>query len=126
MWKRRIVGFFHRVAYATLISFFTWLSCTFPSAFGGYDRVQTCVCYALDFPVAAFTLLTYPVRGIDVFFHQASSAGDFLTAPEVFWYHLRFALPVYVFLFYIPNIIVWGRRFLNQRSPGLVHEKSVE
>jgi hypothetical protein len=101
------VGLVHRVIYATLFAMLGWYSCLFPPGFPRQAGVQRGLCYALTYPLAVIGRLTEPYRGLDVFFGQGGEWCDFCTAQQVLWYHIRFAVPVYVVLFYLPKIAVF-------------------
>jgi hypothetical protein len=113
-----LVGFVHRVAYATLFALLTWHACTSP--FGEsviQRRIVTAICYTLDYPTALVGRITAPYRGMDVIFDQGGEWCDFCSAQQRLWNHVRFAVPVYLVLFYVPNIVLWIlRRFRKGRA----------
>src|SRR5216684_4352318 len=104
-----LIGFLHRLAYATLFSGMTWYACGFPSAFGKYVALQKVVCYTLNYPVALVGHFTDPIRGMDMFFDNGGGSTwcDFCTMQQLLWYHLRFSVPVYIVLFYLPTLALW-------------------
>src|SRR4051794_973604 len=103
--RRVLIGFMHRVVYATLFALLAWHACTWPFSNSIVQRrVATAVCYTLNFPTAIIGRVTSPYRGIDVFFDRGGEWCDFCSAQQVLWYHVRFAIPVYVVLFYIPTL----------------------
>jgi hypothetical protein len=117
---RNVVGFIHRVAYGALLAFVLWYSCVVPAAFGEHTSVQKALCYTLDYPIAVVGLLTYPARGIDLFFHQGSTWCEFCTPGQAFWYHMRFSVPVYVALFYVPTLLHWiTRKVMSKRKTSV-------
>lgn len=105
--RRSLVGFVHRVVYATLFALLAWHACTWPFDSRVQRRVATAVCYTLDFPTAIIGHVTSPYRGIDVFFDRGGEWCDFCPAQQVLWNHVRFAVPVYVVLFYVPTLVLW-------------------
>jgi hypothetical protein len=127
--RRLLVGFIHRVVYAALFALLAWHACTW--VFGesvAQRRIATAVCYAFNFPTAIVGRITAPYRGMDPFFDRGGEWCDFCSAQQMLWYHVRFAVPVYVGLFYLPNFVVWiVRRFRNSRSKeSPVQTKAVE
>jgi hypothetical protein len=117
---RYAVGFTHRLTYATLFSVVAWYACSYPEAFGKHFTLQKSICYVLTYPTALIGRFTDPYRGMDVFSGRGGEWCDFCSAQQVLWYHVRFAVPVYVLLFYGPTLIVWvirkrGHR-LNDRA----------
>lgn len=121
---KHVIGFIHRVAYSVLLSFVLWYACAVPAAFGDHTFVRKALCYTLDYPVAVVGLLTYPVRGIDLFFNQGSTWCEFCSPGQMFWYHIRFAVPVYVALFYIPTLLLWiNRKRLLKRETAVQSPK---
>jgi hypothetical protein len=104
---RVFIGFVHRVVYATLFALLAWHACTWP--FGNslvQRRIATAVCYTFDFPIAIVGRVTSPYRGIDVFFDRGEWCETCPWQQEL-WVHVRFAVPVYVVLFYIPTLVLW-------------------
>ena len=107
---RLLVGFAHRVVYATLFAMLGWYACIMPPESSWQTAIQRLLCYGLTYPPAVIGQLTYPLGGMDLFFTHGSTWCDFCSAQDVFWYHLRFAVPVYVLLFYIPALFKWIAR----------------
>jgi hypothetical protein len=100
---RRVIGFCHRVSYAALIAGATWLFAWLPSGVGGSPFFRL-VCQILNLPVAFLSLyLPASFQGLDIVLGRnlphSLATGDFL------WQHLRIAVPTYVFIFYLPNLI---------------------
>lgn len=112
---KHLIGFMHRVAYATALSFLCIYTCSIPQAFGKHEALQKVVCYTLNYPTAVVGLVTRPYRGMDVFFDRGDEWCDFCSMQQVYGYHLRFAIPVYVLLFYVPTFIMWMIRRSRQR-----------
>lgn len=103
--RRKLAGFIHRVVYATLFGMAGWYSCVFPPGFPWQEPVQEILCYVLTFPPAVVGQMTYPLSSMDLFFSRIPWCHH-CSAQEVLWYHLRFAVPVYVMLFYLPAFVV--------------------
>lgn len=101
------VGFVHRVAYAMLSALLAWHACTWP--FGesvAQRRIVTAICYTFSFPTAVIGRITTPYRGVDIFFERGGEWCDFCSPQQVLWSHVRFAVPVYVALFYLPTLVL--------------------
>jgi hypothetical protein len=120
-----VIGLVHRVAYATLFAGATWYACGYPNAFRSNPALQKAVCYGLDYPIAVIGRVTAPYRGIDVFFDRGGEWCDFCSAQQVLWYHVRFAVPVYVVLFYLPTLALWLVCRWRSR-PGREHVVAIE
>lgn len=124
--RRLLVGFIHRVVYATLFALLAWHACTW--AFGesvSQRRIATAVCYAFNFPTAIVGRITAPYRGMDPFFDRGGEWCDFCSAQQVLWYHVRFAVPFYVVLFYLPTVMFWIFRRWRTRSKRETKQSSV-
>ncbi|SRR5258706_10480028 len=115
---KRAIGFIHRVVYATLFAATAWYACTTPFTSGKEKRVLTWLCYTFNYPTALIGRLTSPIRGMDVFNSAGSTWCDACTRGEALWYHIRFAVPVYVILFYIPTILKWIVKKWRSRPPN--------
>ena len=109
---RYLIGFIHRVVYATLIGLLTWFTCATP--FGEHRRLQTLICQVFDWPVATAGRLFKTWHGLDVFYGGRSC--DFCQPIDFVWSHLQLAVPVYVLLFYVPTLVRWIVR--RRRSKG--------
>jgi len=66
--------------------------------------------------------ITAPYRGLDVFFDHGGEWCDFCSAQQTLWYHLRFAVPIYVVLFYVPALVAWS---IRKRRSALKRRSSV-
>ena len=114
---RAVIGFIHRVVYATVFALLAWHACTWPLNNSAVERrVATVVCYTFNFPTAVVGRVTSPYRGGDAFFDRGGEWCDFCPAQQVLWNHVRFAVPVYVILFYVPTLVRWIVR--RRRSKG--------
>jgi len=114
---RILIGFAHRVAYAALTALLTWHACTWPFGESSTQRkIATTVCYAFNFPTAIAGRITAPYRGMDPFFDRGGEWCDFCSPQQVLWYHVQFAVPVYVALFYLPTLALWIVRKRRARS----------
>lgn len=107
-----VIGLSHRVAYATAVALVGFLLAVMPAGakVPGLARL-------LDLPVAAAGLLL-PVtwRGVDLWFRpwefHPYSSDHFVVGMLQ---HLRIAIPVYVLLFYVPNLFSGLRRWMRSR-----------
>lgn len=113
-----MVGFVHRTVYAALLAMLGWYSCVFPPGFAWQSNIQKALCYSLTYPLALVGRVTQPYRGLDIFFDRGGEWCDFCSAQQVLWYHLLFAVPVYVALFYLPSLVLWLVRKRRSRSRG--------
>jgi hypothetical protein len=106
--KRHLLGFIHRVAYAGLFALISWHACTWPFGESSTQRtVVAAVCYTFNAPTAVVGRITAPYRGMDALFDRGGEWCDFCSPQQVLWYHIRFAVPIYVVLFYIPTVAAW-------------------
>jgi hypothetical protein len=121
-WLRRLVGFAHRLAYATALGFLSWAFAVLP--YGRHPGIQAFLARLLDFPIAvAGLVLPDWLSGIDLFF--GGSFGHWLRYDETLWLHLRAAIPVYVFLFYLPNLLKGGIGLLRRwRRSGVERKRA--
>lgn len=119
-----VIGLVHRITYATLLSAVAWYACVTPSDSPKQRASFTWVCYVLSYPTAVVGRVTSPYRGIDVFFDHGGEWCDFCSSKEVLWRHLRFAVPVYVALFYVPSFVLWLARRLRKGRPNDSGEQS--
>lgn len=106
---KHLIGFSHRIVYAALFAVLGWYSCIFPPNFKWQEPVQKVLCLVLTYPPAVVGQLTYPLSGMDLFFTRVTWCHN-CSAQEAFWHHMRFAVPVYVVLFYIPALLKWVAR----------------
>lgn len=109
----RILGLTHRLAYATTVALAGFLLTVMPVGL----RIDPSgfVVHLLDLPVAAAGLLLAPEwRGIDLWF-QPQEWG-YLHPIEGLLRHLRLAIPVYMLLFYLPNLIAGAHRRLRPQG----------
>jgi hypothetical protein len=122
--RNTVLGLVHRIAYASLLSLIAWTACTWPYGTSVWQRrVVKSVCYATNLPTAIVGRLTAPYRGMDVMFDRGGEWCDFCSREQEFWYHMRFAVPVYVVLFYIPTLVLW---IIRRRRSKAHHEQVAE
>jgi amino acid transporter len=126
---RWLLGFIHRIAYAVLVSFVVWFLWTarFDTLSLGRD-FQLGIVKVLDFPVAMVSerMPLTGWRSIDPFTRDQMGHNE--PNEKVLLWHLRLAVPVYVVLFYLPNLFIWiVRRFRNRsREDAAVAKRVVE
>lgn len=107
MWT--LLGFFHRLTYATALSLSVFCLAVLP--LGLNLRLWSPVLSLLNAPVGVVSLLVpCPMRGLDMPFNQCHHEGG-QSPGEFFFSHLRTAIPTYVLLFYLPNL---GRAVLGR------------
>lgn len=106
--SRLVIGFVHRLAYATLIGFVTWFLWTarFDTLPLGHD-LQLAVVRILAAPVVPASRLTSDTgwKAIDPF--TSDVVGHNEPSEKLLLWHLRLAIPVYVSLFYLPSLVRW-------------------
>lgn len=114
--NRAVLGFVLRVIAAVALSGTVWWLATRP-----FDRIPlprstvAILVRVLDFPVAVAGEVL-PIRGMELVFNDYESWCDFCSPGQFLWQQMRLAVPVYVLLFYVPNVIRfvarWNRRLL--------------
>lgn len=106
------IGLSNRLVYAfflAAVSFGLWV---FP--LGLHLDFAGVVARVLNLPVALAGLaLPLELRGLDTWFHR--SAVDPGNPTGTLVRHLRNAIPVYVLLFYVPNLLRAGRGWRQRR-----------
>ncbi len=116
-WKDRLEQFSHRLAYASLISTLTWIF-ALHLPHGGYPWSASLKAVRLmNFPVAVATqLLPCDEFAIDLWFSGRAGEGcpAQISLKEFFFNHMRLGIPVYVVIFYLPNIYFASRRLLRR------------
>lgn len=125
--KKIVLGFIHRIVYASLLSLVAWTACTWPYSDSlSQRRIVISICYATNFPTAIVGRVTAPYRGVDVLFDTGGEWCDFCSREREFWYHMCFAVPVYVLLFYALTGVAslfsrWkrGRRRIAEQKSAL-------
>jgi len=110
---KRMIGFVHRVVYASLISLVGVIVCVLPNI-----DVGAVPCKALNWPVSVLGQFIPGWAGVNVV--SARGGCDFCTPAERLQSHLALAIPVYVTLFYIPNLIAWILRQRRQKRERLL------
>ena len=110
-----IVGFIHRVVYASLISLLGVTVCVLSTM-----DVGTLPCKLMNWPVSIVGQHLPGWAGLNVFNEQ--NRCDFCTPTERFQSHMTLAIPLYVILFYLPNVVawLWWRRRRSKRETLLV------
>src|SRR2546430_214754 len=97
---RKLLGLLHRIACSALISLLTWFTCAAP--LGAHPLAQTILCKIFGWPVATAGELFPRWYGVDLFYGGRSC--DFCHPSDFVWSHMRLAVPVYLGLFYLPNL----------------------
>ncbi len=99
---KSFIGFCHRVAYAIVLGVTVGYIYLVPSPLGA--RGSAWVAGILNLPVSVFCQVT-GAHAINTF--ASSSFAHLGTFEDALFQHLRVAVPVYVVLFYVPNIAKW-------------------
>lgn len=112
LWKR-LAGLAHRIAYATVAGLLCWVFAV--HSFQRIDPgVSRAIALTLDAPVVlANHLLPGEWRGLNLFSGQPQ--GEFISHEDILLLHLRAAIPTYVALFYLPNLLILGARSWKRR-----------
>lgn len=110
-WKA-LAGFAHRLAYAGVLAGATWFIVVFP-----LDLPDTGLLIRLtrlaNFPVSLVGRLLPPeLRGIDLFVEPFWLHN--MPVQDMLLRHLRVAVPVYVLVLYMPNLLIWFARKLRE------------
>ena len=120
--KRQLINLVHRIAYAALISALVWILARLPMQLNPYGP-GALLLLALDWPIAVATQpLPCKEFAIDLWFTVEggegcpSGIGYQVPAWEMFVNHMRVGIPVYVFLFYVPNILIGSVRWWRGRG----------
>lgn len=104
--RRVIHGLSVRLILSVLISLMVWWLFTTP-----FDRlplprsVVPVIVRVLDFPVALAGEVL-PIRGMELVFDNHDTWCDFCQPGEMFRQQMRLAIPVYLLLLYVPNLIL--------------------
>ena len=125
--KQHFIGLAHRVAYAALISALVWALVLSPSDAMLADPYgpSTWLVRLVDLPIAVATqALPCDEFALDLWFTiRGERACPGVPEREAFFQHMRVGIPVYVFLFYVPNILIgaarwWRGRASSKPAPG--------
>jgi len=110
------IGLILRLITATAISLLVWWLSMTPFDRLPLPRAATfAIVRILDFPVALAGELLYPIRGMELVFRDYDTWCDFCSVGEMFRQQMRLAVPVYLFLLYIPTVL----RSIRRRDPRL-------
>ena len=120
----RIARFCHRVTYAALLSAIVWIYINLPLAEGaappshwtlGGELVRL-----IDLPIVIATqALPCSETAVDLWFVRYHCPHEW-DARHYLFSHMRVGIPVYVVLFYLPNVYMYGRRRWQRRRSGVV------
>ena len=119
--RKQLFGLSHRIAYAALISALVWILAQLPMQVNPYG-LDARLLFALDWPIAVATQpLPCKEFAIDLWFTGQggepcpTGIGYQVPARDMFFNHMRVGIPVYVFLFYLPNILLGAVRWWRRR-----------
>jgi len=104
------IGFTLRLIIATVISMAVWRLFITP-----FDRLPLprsaviIIGRVLDFPVALAGELL-PIRGMELVFEDHATWCDFCQPGEMFRLQMRIAIPTYILVLYLPNLLRWAAR----------------
>lgn len=110
---KRVMGFVHRVVYASLIALIGVIVCVVP----GID-IGALLCKLLNWPVSLIGQFIPGWGGLNVM--NARGGCDFCTPAERLRSHLGLAIALYVAVFYMPNLIACISRRRRQRRERLL------
>ena len=119
--RKGLFGLVHRIAYAALISALVWILALLPRQPVKPYSFDAILALAFDWPIAVATQpLPCKEFALDLWFTVEGGEGcpqgfaNNVPGREMFFNHMRVGIPVYVFLFYIPNLLLgvirWWRR----------------
>ncbi len=119
--KKLLLGLSHRIAYAALISALVWILALMPRQPVEPYSFEALLALAFDLPIAVATQpLPCKEFALDLWFSVEGGEGcpqgfaNQVSARERFFNHMRVGIPVYMLLFYLPNVFLylirWGRR----------------
>jgi hypothetical protein len=129
--KDVLLGFSHRFAYATLIPALVWIFVDLPLPKGILypgDWIMQVVWW-LDLPIAlASQIMPCDDNALDIWFRvRCPDLGYGL--PDIrgyFYNHMRVGIPVYLLLFYLPNIYCAGLSYWRRRRASKSASAPVE
>ena len=117
--RARLIGFGHRIAYATLVSSLLWIGVSLPSEAMLTDPYGRSAWFVrlLDLPIAVATqALPCEEFALDLWFTiRGERVCPGVPAREAFFNHMRLGIPVYVLLFYVPNVLLGAVRWWQRR-----------
>ena len=113
---RRLLSACHRFAYAALVSALVWIFAQLPMQMNP-PELGARILLVLDWPIAVATQVL-PCRefAVDLWYAGAAPDGcpqgfaNQVSTREWFFNHMRVGIPVYLFLFYVPDLLAWLRR----------------
>lgn len=121
MSPRQFLGFVHRTAYATLVSLLVWIGATIPIGPTNSTHPGVLAVMVADLPIAVATqVLPCKEFAIDLWFSVHYPEGcpppQIDDVGELLLNHLRVGIPAYVFVLYIPNMLLGAVRWWRRRS----------
>jgi len=127
-----LLGFCHRVAYATLVSALVWIFVHLPMPEGISHSEDWLLQIAslLDYPIAvASQIVPCDENALDMWFRVRCPEfgyGSF-SLREYLFNHMQIGILAYVVIFYLPNIYRYGRDWWYRRrgeGPPVLPERS--
>jgi len=112
-----LLGFFHRIVYAALVSLVVWISVLLPipDDINYSEDIRYRVVRWLDLPIAIATqLMPCDDSALDLWFRTWCLFPE-VGLEEYLFYHMRIGVPAYVMLFYIPTLFCAGCSWWRRR-----------
>ena len=111
-----IIGLIHRVVYATLLSVFVWYLAVVPYAMTPIPHsIHHPLLVILDLPLALVSAhLPWQIKTVDAL--SSERQPEYANQWDYLYVHLRTAIPIYVGLFYLLNLLAWIVRRLSKRE----------
>ena len=117
---QRLLGLSHRFAYALVLSLSIWVFAGWPGAHLSTTLMVVAKIVTAPLYFSGRVLPMWIAGGIDVGWETGEHG--LVTLYDLFWRHLRHAVPLFTILFYVPEavalLLVWRRKATHSRPTG--------